>query len=81
MSLDQVVNADEVEQLQSDEEDEVFFQDIDVLQNHGIVSQSLVHVKVLFKSGKHLSRQISVPNYVHFNYIHFVLSFQVFLQF
>ena len=39
MSLDQVVNADEVEQLQSDDEDEVFFQDIDVLQNHGIVSQ------------------------------------------
>lgn len=38
MSLDQVVNADEVEQLQSDDEEEIFFQDIDVLQNHGIVS-------------------------------------------
>ena len=37
MSLDQVVNADEVEQLQSDDEEEIFFQDIDVLQNHGIV--------------------------------------------
>lgn len=37
MSLDQVVNADE-EQLQSDDEEEIFFQDIDVLQNHGIVS-------------------------------------------
>lgn len=50
MSLDQVVNAGEVEQLQSDDEDEVFFQDIEVLQNHGIVSQSPVHVEVLFKS-------------------------------
>ena len=38
MSLDQVVNADELEQLQSDDEEEIFFQDIDVLQNHGIVS-------------------------------------------
>ena len=37
MSLDQVVNVDEVEQLQSDDEEEIFFQDIDVLQNHGIV--------------------------------------------
>lgn len=40
MSLDQVVNADAEEELQSEEEDEdeIFFQDIDLLQNHGIVS-------------------------------------------
>lgn len=78
MSLDQVVNADEVEQLQSDDEDEVFFQDIDVLQNHGIVSQSLVHMKVLFKSGKHLSRQISVPNLCSFQLHTFCFVFSGF---
>lgn len=40
MSLDQVVNADAEEELASEEEDEdeIFFQDIDLLQNHGIVS-------------------------------------------
>ena len=38
MSLDQVVNADAEEELASEDEDEIFFQDIDMLQNHGIVS-------------------------------------------
>lgn len=37
MSLDQVVNADAEEELASEDEDEIFFQDIDMLQNHGIV--------------------------------------------
>lgn len=38
MSLDQVVNADQQEAIQSEEEEEeVYFQDIDILQNHGIV--------------------------------------------
>jgi len=37
MSLDQVVDADTQEQLESDEEDDIYFQDIDLLQNHGIV--------------------------------------------
>ena len=78
MSLDQVVNADEVEQLQSDDEDEVFFQDIEVLQNHGIVSQSPVHVEVLFKSWKHLSRQISVPNLCSFQLHTFCFVFSGF---
>jgi len=37
MSLDQVVNADHQEAIQSEEEEEeVYFQDIDILQNHGI---------------------------------------------
>jgi len=37
MSLDQVVNADQQEAIQSEEEEEeVYFQDIDILQNHGI---------------------------------------------
>ena len=39
MSLDQVVNADAEEILQNeDDEEDVYFQDIEVLQNQGIVS-------------------------------------------
>ena len=37
MSLDQVVNAEAEEEVASEDEDEFFFQDIDLLQNHGIV--------------------------------------------
>ena len=53
MSLDQVVNADAEEVLRSQEEEEedVFFQDIEILQNHGIVSFNPVG-KYLFKVNK-----------------------------
>ena len=36
MSLDQVVEADARELMEDDEDDETYFQDIDILQNHGI---------------------------------------------
>ena len=41
MAMDQVVEADAEELLHNqecDDEDDTFFQDIDMLQNHGIVS-------------------------------------------
>lgn len=46
MSLDQVVDADTQEQIQSDDEDECFFQDIDMLQNHGIVCAPTVLLNI-----------------------------------
>jgi len=46
MSLDQVVNADAEEELASEEdEDEIFFQDIDLLQNHGINAADIKKIK------------------------------------
>eukprot|EP00111_Clytia_hemisphaerica_P015489 TCONS_00045736-protein len=45
MSLDQVVNADAEEELASEDEDEIFFQDIDMLQNHGINAADIKKIK------------------------------------
>ena len=48
MSLDQVVAADAEEILQGDEEeDSTYFQDIDILQNHGIVCLSFSTISVI----------------------------------
>ena len=56
--MDQVVNADAEEELASDEEDEIFFQDIDLLQNHGIVRNFLSNFFKYFFDAGYLFRTV-----------------------